>query len=423
MTVSNEVQGVPEDAHLPRQNRYVREMVVNRDVVFSEINAHKRAELLFPPANSPDLDQPKTYRVAVKTPAGIKEGSLTIRPAAGLSRFTTYSYDVVLGLGVIWEAENRPTGPIHCSFNRLWTAMEQKNKPSTKDYDRLKEHLDILANTGITWNNSFISADEIVSEQDTYRLLQTCHIKTVKDKRTGKMKSAGFTFEFHKTHLKNIHTGHVIPVSMKARRMVHNNLAKAILPTIDRTLVGFVIKSLNRSSNHIDEYTKRCSMVLKELLPSLDADYYRPPSKQKQLCQSLAKGLDGIPLSYGGGYVIKAAAIQGKKEWMINFRAYNTTPEPESKIPKASRPLNQNVLDLLVDEVGNMNNLGFYKSLARRYSHTVVTRAISEWKDKVNRGEVKDKDAYFTSCIHRIVHSVGDEWIKDCGDDCPLNDA
>lgn len=400
------------------------ELILSSDVVFSELNFHKRAALLFPPTNTVKVNESRNLPVKIADSNGkMLPGSISIQPGSGLTPYTTTSYDVLVGLIVLWREAGEPNDLLAASFNQLWMAMGHTSRPGSGEINMLLRELDMLHRNFLSWTSSYLTEDETISDKESYNILSKLDIHEVRDRKTGQLKKGGFSFVFHETSSRNLKGPNtVLPVNSAARNLVKNRTAKAIQPHVETTLTGFIREAYNHKSKAIRPLTISTQTLLEKHLPTLDPKNYQAPSKQERLCNSIAKAFNGIPLSIEG-YKIESVALKSssksKPSWMVSFSAVKDEsyqpPQENEKLGK----VNHEVYDLLYDTLGDDNNTAFYTLLSRKYDHTLISRAIGNWKESIaNNPDIENIHGYFTETLHRMVHEMGLDWIKNCGADC-----
>lgn len=395
----------------------VSEEVLSKEIVFSEINNHKRAPLLFPPPSTVKVGEERSLEFDFIDRDGKKiTGSVKIQPASGLTPYTTTSYDVLLGLTVLWRDAGGPSDPLAASFNQLWLAMGHKNRPGSKEIKLMLDQLDILHRNFFAWSHSYITGDERIMDRESYNVLKTLDIHEVRDEKSGRLKKGGFSFTFHETHVTNLRNPQTnIPVNIAARVLIRNQTAKSLHPFVERTLSGFVRDAHKKRSKHINNLTMTTKTLIEKHLTSYDPQNYTAPSKQERLCISLAKGLTDIPLSIEGYKILGEALPSASKSssWMVSFSAVRIEDDEPTNTPKMGK-VDYDVYDLLFETLGDENNIGFYTTLARTYDHNLISRAIGLWKESLDQNsDIQNKHAYFTATLRRVVEEAGLKWIKE----------
>lgn len=384
-----------------------------QEIIRPDINIAKWAGVLFASPWSKNLTNSKKFTWKAVVEDEPVEAFLLIRPVNGQKRPTTTTYKHLLGMVQLWEKRGRPEdGVIEFSAREYCEVMEKKWQGSGTA-KTIKEQLDIMRYSAITWAYSFSSKK---NEYDSYHSGMTLLSDHTYLERKYAKKSNRFD-SLHRAKIdarmiNNMLTGNTKPVNYRTLISIKNGSAEAVYTIVDIIL----------SSGKNKWERKLRNLFIDDL--SL-GDRYEKKGHRLSKAKEIHPYLDNKNLSNGG--VLKVSieeTVDG-----TDYKLVCTHKKSIKHIHKNRKiNLNKEEIEATSDEIIiNIESIG---SIDKRSAHKTIknllhyydknmlllcaSRLKVEYKGIVKQSVIKT----FMYVVHCEAHNRGLEWIKDCGKDC-----
>lgn len=382
-------------------------------IIRPEENLEKWSNFLFPHPKTKGLTEirGKEWEVTLKN-GQIGIASIRVEPSISHQCYTCRTYDVYLALVNIWEREGRPIEPFTTSMAAI---CKELNMPSNgRNIKTIEEELHKLLRNNISWTLSY-KIDKDMHTVKNQQILDTFDYSSMSERFDPSNKfEKSCVIRFHNKILNNLLNNKTIPVNFAARKTITSPIAKVQYNTVDTILC-----STNR------QYSRTAINLVEDLY--LTKDRYKYISQRKTLVETLKKNLHGKTLSNMNKLHVDIELTADKSDWKCIFRSVSTEKKLSSdKKPKRKLKIVNTDPDIINGIIYNIEQLvgsseenkKLYKLYAVHYSENCINRALSEFKERMHTPGTQSKGAMFSSILHRIIHELKYEWIKDCGEDC-----
>lgn len=383
-----------------------------RNIVASEANYDRWSNFLFPHTKAKGLDDKRSKEVTFTTKQGdMITGLIEIRPDVGGRCFTTTTYDVLLALMKLWRNRKMPDEPIKVTLREI--ARELDLKVNGRVTAMIADELRRLSRNTITWQFVFRTYDNETTTLEDQRILDTFRY-TEKKARLAGMDYEPFVLVRFSEHIrKNCRENVTIPVNLSARKSIRSSVAKCVYSRIDNILIKQ--RTQENTASYIVEHFE------------LNKSRYKHKSRRRELCEQIAKSLNGVETSRPGIFLqVTVAETSNKDDWKCIFTTNSDEDLPETATPVLRLEVVNNEADqqFLIEEMGRVvgavrENERLYQRFAMHYSMDHIHRALGEYRELIERNpNISNKPAYFTSLMHSVAHRLGLEWIKPCDANC-----
>ncbi len=382
--------------------------IIEMDIVRPEMNLEKHAIFLFPHTRAKNLDKVRKKEWVINLPDGRKAQALiTVSPLVGTKAYTSRSYDVYLALVSIWEQRGRPNDSFFVSLNEIAKNMGWKSL-NGKRANIIMEELGRLYGTAINWQLSYENLKNKSNSVKNQKILDVYDYNSLKERfEKGDHFTAQCEVRFDRRILRNLLENKTIPVNLTTRRSIKSQLARVLFTRVDNILT------------YIPSWEIGADNLLEELQIN-EIEQYQYPSKQKELLDRFQRDLDKKQLSSDG--ILSVAVIPMGNSWKMKFVKIIPNKK-QNKIPLINT--NSDEVAYLAEFIGDIvgsfqENQKLYILFARSYSRGLIERALGEFKEEIqiNPKLQSYKAKFFTIKMHALAHSMGKEWIKNCGKNC-----
>ncbi len=401
----------PQKALLPKSALEMRRFM------FAEANYDRWQNFLFPPRQTPGLEERRVSpAINVTSPTGeVGEGRIEIVPVVGGRCYTSRTYDVIQALTQIWEDHGKTDEPIAVPLSEIARKLELKT--SGRVLKIIHEELKSLSRTTTVWKFTFETKDDPNTLVDDQQVLDKFSYFEKKDRISGLTKETKCIFLLSTLIRENLRSGVTIPINFRARKSIQSDVCKAIYSRIDSEIIG----------------KKRLENTAKTIVKKyyLTEGRYKYKSQRKGLVDLIKRNLDGVETSRQGVYlVVSICETADSTDWKCVFTTRSDSPEVLDIKKLKGKPklkvINKDPAfrSYLVDEIsrvvgGEKENLSLYNMFALYYSENHINRALGEFKELIEYNSViEKKQAYFTSLMHTLAHKLKVEWIKECSEHC-----
>lgn len=397
---------------MPQQSLLPTSKEELRNIVASEANYDRWSNFLFPHTKATGLDKKRSREVTFTTKNGdLITGVIEIRPDVDGRCFTTTTYDVLLALMKLWRNRKMPDDPINVTLREI--ARELDLKVNGRVTAMIADELRRLSRNTITWQFVFRTYDNETKTLEDQRILDTFRYTDKKNRLAGMDYEPFVLVRFSEHIRKNCRENVTIPVNLSARKSIRSSVAKCVYSRIDNILIK-QRKQENTASYIVEHF-------------ELNKARYKHKSRRRELCEQIAKSLNGVETSRPGIFLkVTATETSNGDDWKCIF----TTNSDEDLPDQAPKKLRLEVVNseedqqFLVQEMSRVvgaerENERLYQRLAMHYSMDHIHRAIGEYRELIQANPaIANKPAYFTSLMHSVAHRLGLEWIKACDANC-----
>ena len=376
-------------------------------IIRPEENLEKWSDFLFPHPKTVGLSKPRHVEWEVSLKNG-EQGiaSIKVEPSTAHHGYTCKTYDIYLALIDIWQKKDKPLDPFNTSMSEICRTLDLPT--NGKNIKTIEEELNRLLKTNISWTLAY-KIDKELHTVKNQQILDTFDYSSMSERfDTSSKFDKTCVIRFHNKILSNLLINKTIPINFVARKSITSPIAKVLYSKVDKILF-----STKRP------YSRTATNLVSDL--RLKQDRYKYKSQKKVLLDKLQSSLDGKTLSNMNILHIKVEETADKKDWKCVFKSIKN-PKNESLIPKRYIKVvntDKDIIDDLIYHItetvgcGNSNKK-LYNLFAIHYSSDAIFRAIGEYKERAEQNNIKTKPAMFTNILHRIIHELNYEWIKDC---------
>jgi hypothetical protein len=377
-----------------------------QEIIRPEENLDRYSDFLFPHPKTPGLNQPRGKEWEVILPnqeVGI--ASIRVEPSTAHQGYTSRSYDVYLALVRVWEMRGKPTEPFDTSMSEVCKILELPS--NGKNLKLIEEEGSRLLKTNISWTLSY-KVDKDLHTVKNQQILDTFDYSSMSERfdKSNKFEKT-CTVKFHRKILDNLLLNNTIPVNFTTRKSITSPVAKVQYSKVDKILY---------SSKRPYSRTAKNLVIDHNLTPGR----YKYLSQRKELVEKIQKSLDGKLLSDMSILSVKITLTADETDWKCIFTS-RTQSKKLAKPKKRLKVVNtdENEINEIIYQISNIvghekENGKLYKLYATHYSRNLIMRAIGEYKERIQGSQVENKPGMFTSILHRLVHELKYEWIKDC---------
>lgn len=379
------------------------------EITRPELNIAKWSNVLFvSPYLKKGLYEKRTKTFDVSYEGQKVEASLTVTPHHEMKTLTTTSYRVFLALVQIWEYQGKPAdGRITFSGRQLALLLGWKWGGATSD--RIREQLQILRRTGISWLRLFrAEAGETISRVDDMSILGDGSYFDAKDRLGRERFSALHRVVFGEFVRNNLVNGVTKPINYHAYLSIENEAAANLYTQIDIYLSGR--KSV---------WQRRSLALLYEDLGMTGKRYEQKKHRHAKL-RDLVKEVDGKELSTGKLSVTVEQTADGQDYKLVARRVPRIVKErrpgrlanPKEEIPLIVEDIIEGLREMDGGK-GREPNPNTIRILAMWYRRSLLLGILAEVRADY-RGRIKKSAVQlYVSEVRRKVKESGREWITD----------
>ena len=379
------------------------------EVTRPELNIAKWSNVLFvSPYLKKGLYDSRTKAFTVDYEGQRVEASLTVTPHHEMKTLTTTSYRVFLALVQIWEHQGRPAdGRITFSGRQLAQLLGWKWGGATAD--RIREQLQTLRRTGISWLRLFKGENgETISRVDDMSILGDGSYFDAKDRLGHERFGALHRVVFGEFVRNNLVKGITKPINYHAYLSIENEAAANLYTQIDIYLSG-------RNS----VWQRRSLALLYEDLGMTGKRYEQKKHRLAKL-KDLVRAVDGKELSTGRLAVSIETTADGEDHKLVARRVPRIVKE--RRPPRLANPSSE--IDAIVEELieglrsmeggtGREPNPATMRTLALWYSRALLMGVLAEVRADY-RGRIRKSPVQiYVAELRRRVKEAGREWITD----------
>lgn len=380
------------------------------EIIRGEVNLKRFGNVIFPHYRTKDLDKARSFSFPHTLADGkVSNQKITIQPAVGEKAYTTYTQRVYYALVLLWYERGKPDGSMVFSLRDLARTMHLSWSGTVAH--RLLRELVCLKKTNISWVLAFEIMDGTRETFRYFNILSDLAYETLDERVAGKQFETTCRIVFQERILSNILSNKVAPVNFTALLSIRSSIAEMFYIRIDSILA-------TRDFCHWTSLK-----LLDELNLSDVAEYLRNPSKRKGLLQKIAREVNLKPLSSGELILAAVEQTADGKDWkIVCTKTRPTELDVPDRINLAVVNRDPELVDYLAKEMADVvgypdENAAFYQKLARHYSRAIVFRVLAEFRSE-RPTDLKNPGGFFSDKFHRVAHSAGFEWIKECGPEC-----
>jgi hypothetical protein len=377
-----------------------------QEIIRPEQNLEKWSDFLFPHPKTPGLNQPRGKEWEITLPnQEIAVASIRVEPSTAHNGYTTRTYDVYLALVRIWEQRGKPIEPFNTSMAEVCKVLELST--NGKNLKIIEDEGNRLLKTNISWTLAY-KIDKDLHTVKNQQILDTFDYSSMSERfdRSNKFEKT-CSVKFHRKILENLLINNTIPVNFTARKSITSPISKVLYSKVDKILYSSKRPYSRTIINLVDDL-------------NLTQGRYKYMSQRKMLAEKLQSSLDGKLLSNMSKLVVTISLTSKEDDWKCIFTSSQSIKKLSAakyspKITNTDPSIIENIVYQIGLNVGHeKENSGLYKKFARHYSLNLIMRAIGEFKETIQHEGVSNRPALFTAIIHRLVHELNFEWIKDC---------
>lgn len=375
------------------------------DIVRPDSNFAKHASFLFPHPKAEGLDKPRRKEWEV-TLLNEEQGlaSIRVEPSTAHHCPTTKTEDVYYALINLWLFNGKPLAPFYTSMTEICKVLELP--ANGRNIKMVEEELNILLKTNISWTLSY-KVDTGLHTVKNQQILDTFDYSSMNERPDSSNKfDKTCIVRFHNKILANLLANRTIPVNFKTRKSISSSTSKSLYGHVDK-----ILYSTKRP------YSRTIYNLVNDLY--LKPERYKYKSQRKVLAEKYVASLNGKSLSNGDILQVKAEVTADDSDWKLTFSARKSkilsSPIRKIKVINTDEDEIEDLINHIGEVVGSVKtNKRLYKLYATHYSRNAIYRATGEYKERLEAKGIKTKPAMFTAILHRIIHELKYEWIKDC---------
>lgn len=389
------------------------------DTIRAERNLTKHNSFIFPHPRTKGLEK---QRIQSWINSGV-DCSIIITPMLHSTTPTSRSHKILLAIFIHAQLEKIDiTKPISISLKRIADILGKKW--GGRVAKEICQELKILRSTNFEWKESFKEKGKTNSYMNLFSILNDVQFKAKDIKKGEYFKGVqSIVVEFNRKIGQNLQDNYCIPINFK----IYESLNDKPYIQIMYLKIGLYITS--------NKYKPQQLSALKviEILNIESQRYLGDAGKKhrKVLLEEIRHRLDKQPLatSYMLNISVSETVNQEDYKLIISTSKIEITPRHQLEVINK----NEQLVQMLCYKIIEAMNTGYklltdddkvsIKHYCEVYPQNIIELAITTYKErtafKTQQGEViKNKFAYFASCLHHQAHDSGMKWIKDCGTDC-----
>ena len=384
-----------------------------------ERNLVKHNSFIFPHPRTKGLDK---QRIESWVADGV-DCSIIITPMLHSTTPTAKSHKILLAIFIHAQLEKiDTTKPIPISLRRIAGILGKKWNGRVAE--EICKELKILRSTNFEWKESFKEKSKTNSYVSLFSILNDVQFKAKDIKKDEYFKGVkSIVIEFNRKIAQNLQDNYCIPINFK----VYESLNDKSYIQIIYLKIGLYLAS--------NKYRPQQLSALKiiGILNIESLRYLENAGKKhrKAFLEEIRLRLDKqlLATSYMLNISVSETVNQDDYKLIISTKKIETKPRYQLEVRNKDENLVQWLCHEIIKAIGINYKLladddkASIKHYCEVYPQNLIELAITTYKErtafKAQQGEViRNKFAYFASCLHHQAHDSGMKWIKDCGADC-----
>lgn len=356
---------------------------------------HFKNALFFPPPSSKGLDKPRTIHFS--PPGDDVQQSVQILGNNVTAAYSSDTLNVIAVINAMWKEQGSdPEGWVASSYAEVARRLEMDVANARRNRQFVKGELDRLRRCTLIFSHFSTEAEIKRNHEITY----FAEYSYEEDQRNPT--NNHFRAKFHKFILNNLQTGFISSLPYRTLlRLKHDN-AKPVLLKVDSVLAAHPKMEMSADS------------ILDLLMVNKETAHYRKPSTRRKILEGIQAALDGQELSSGWKVKVKVEKMASDSDHKLVFSRGTKVAQSGNTLPaiiNTDPVLVQSLVNSMESLTRENNKTHLYTLYARSYPEELIHRAVSEFKaDKP--AETRNRGAFFTQILSRIVMEQGYQWVN-----------